>query len=306
MYVSLVENDPTEVVEPYDDKTIVDVTDLDWDSVDNRLIVLKGDFDYKSSEYWSASDFPDLDVNYVNSGTGCLYLVLKTGGKENIIRAINMLAFREEFEGIDLWFYKDHIVYHLDGVYEATEKSILGEQYITDAEAYAFAGTGYSGAGNTQLLQNSSSFSVGAATSEKKALLDEFFSSTDKCRVVDKDGELIVELNELPEEIADSAVNKEMLNVKLLYALTQLMKGYEDSEVNVIGSSETDENTNSMPGDTNCDSKLNAKDILLLKRAAVGVDCRISFHNADANSDGKINAKDVIQIKRTVIGVKGN
>lgn len=54
-------------------------------------------------------------------------------------------------------------------------------------------------------------------------------------------------------------------------------------------------------GDVNNDSKVNARDILAIKRHIVGIELS---ENADANGDGKVNARDILAIKRHIVNIE--
>lgn len=54
-------------------------------------------------------------------------------------------------------------------------------------------------------------------------------------------------------------------------------------------------------GDTNGDDKINAKDILTIKRHMVRIELS---EKCDVNGDGKINAKDILSIKRHMVGIQ--
>lgn len=60
------------------------------------------------------------------------------------------------------------------------------------------------------------------------------------------------------------------------------------------------------PGDLNGDSKVNIKDVILLRRYIIGgYDVKINENAANVNDDGKINSADVILLRRYIAGGYG-
>lgn len=194
---------------------------------------------------------------------------------------------------------------------EEYENKCFGEHYVTDAEAAEFAIAGYPGVKIPYLeylFKDSLRFSLGENSEEKLALLKEYFPMENYISSVE-DNQLdvcfyhpvVFPLRSLSEDQFD--VDYLMLNIKVLYTLTQINKACDGAEVEVKRAIQTyGDYGKSLTADVNGDLKINAKDILAIKRFMVGIDYRIAFHN-DPNSDNAINAKDILQIKRYMVGV---
>lgn len=205
---------------------------------------------------------------------------------------------------------------------EEYEKAYFGEHYITDAEAAAFALAGYPGAAADFVCLPDVVFYIGEITDEKAALLEKYFPGAEY-GVVDgffenlpAGADVLSFGYRFPGQTVDflpdsygvlapegyPAVDIEMMNTKILYALTQVMKECGDGEV-VTTYIEGTPGGWSYPtwhADVNGDGKINAKDILTIKRFMVGIDYRISF-TSDPYRDKAINAKDILTIKRYMV-----
>ena len=56
-------------------------------------------------------------------------------------------------------------------------------------------------------------------------------------------------------------------------------------------------------GDVNNDSKINGKDVLLLRKYIIGLDDSANIVAADCNFDNKVNGKDVLILRKYIIGL---
>lgn len=195
---------------------------------------------------------------------------------------------------------------------EEYERAYFGEHYITDAEAASFAMAGYPGVANPEYVNSKAHdpytlyYDIGSISN---TLLNKYFPKGNYAITPYNDGlESAIIFNwslNYPGE--QQGLDANMMVTKILYVLTQLNMekyggSYDIGEIKVIPQRTAFGGEPSWHADVNGDGKINAKDILTIKRFIVGIDYRIAFHN-DPNNDKAINAKDILQIKRYIVGV---
>ncbi len=70
----------------------------------------------------------------------------------------------------------------------------------------------------------------------------------------------------------------------------------------VRGLWERDASVTLIRGDANCDTRLNARDIIIIMKHMLGADVPISLPCADVDGSGMINARDIIMLMRVMLG----
>lgn len=114
-----------------------------------------------------------------------------------------------------------------------------------------------------------------------------------------KDGDALV----LSFKVSDTVEVGTELGIRLSYAdgdvidsnLNPVNLTIENGKITVVD--------NFVPGDVNGDTKVDIKDVILVRRyLATGYDVSINTDAADVNADGKINATDVILMRRFIAG----
>ena len=198
---------------------------------------------------------------------------------------------------------------------EEYEKAFFGDYYITDKEAADFALAGYPGASmdNPEYISKPRVyFNIGEASEEKLSLLKSHFPKNCYFASCNNNNQMIVDLYyiDCPEELYPNVLKYEgmnnniiMANIKSLYALTQIAKECDSSTVELCYDWNPGDYGRSLHADVNGDLKINAKDILAIKRFVVGIDYRIAFCNTDPTKDNKFDARDILQIKKYVVSI---
>lgn len=209
---------------------------------------------------------------------------------------------------------------------EELDKSYFGNYYIDDYTAAKFALNGYPGVDysmfdyvlNKWVNLGEVYFAIDGLTEESMSLVESRLEENFPENSFDASVEFSFTEVEVPTQgsIGNmyvrlygyvqyfSSVDLAMFNIKCAYALTQIAKecGVEGVRI-VIDAVPGNTYPISWTADVNGDGKINARDILAIKRYMVGIDYRIAVYN-DPNRDNAINAKDILTIKRYIVGVE--